>query len=418
MVGFDSFETKKATFITVKFNLDGFMKRYNTLSTLSRMAMGPIFIAAIVCMFACGDDSSSSIGPNDEQISEESSSSLKKLTSSSVILSVSEESSSSSAKSSSSSIQKNSSSSEKAKSSSSSVSSSSKKGDSGTSAGMTSSSVKASSSSSVKSESSSSSAKSSSSSSVILSASEESSNSSEKSSSSVAANSSDSVKLATPCKTDSTDNCEYGSLTDERDGRTYKTVKIGNQWWMAENLDYDPGQGGFGDAIYDWSWCFDNEPKNCDAMGRLYTWAAAIDSVKLATDENASRDCGYDRTCFLPNTVQGICPTGWHLPDTTEWTTLFTAVGGQSKSGDVLRSMSGWFNNGNGSDAFGFSALPAARRYYYNRFDDYTYGAYFWSATEDDELHAYYMFLRFNFTTAEQYNLRKDHAFSVRCVKD
>ena len=385
----------------------------------------------------CGDDSSASVDVNDE-LGIESSSSV-------ILKPKAEESSSSSAKSSSSSIQKNSYSSGKAKSSSSSVSSSSKKGDSGTSAGMTSSSVKASSSSSVKSEFSSSSVKSSSSSSVILSASEESSSSSakssssvksngsssvilsageesssssEKSSSSVAANSSDSVKLATPCKTDSTDNCEYGSLTDERDGRTYKIVKIGDQWWMAENLDYDPGQGGFGDAIYDWSWCFDNEPKNCDAMGRLYTWAAAIDSVKLATDEDASRDCGYDRTCFLPNSVQGICPTGWHLPDTTEWTTLFTAVGGQSKSGDVLRSMSGWFNNGNGSDAFGFSALPAARRYYYNRFDDYTYGAYFWSATEDDELHAYYMFLRFNFATAEQYNLRKDHAFSVRCVMD
>lgn len=121
---------------------------------------------------------------------------------------------------------------------------------------------------------------------------------------------------------------EYDSIVDERDGQIYKTVKIGEQTWMAENLNFNPGQGGSGENKYNWSWCYNNEEKNCDVAGRFYTWAAAIDSVKLANDVDNPQDCGYHKTCALPVKVQGICPTGWHLPDTTEWKNLFAAVGG------------------------------------------------------------------------------------------
>ena len=97
---------------------------------------------------------------------------------------------------------------------------------------------------------------------------------------------------------------DYGTMTDERDGKVYKTVMIGEQVWMAENLNFDPGQGGSGENKYDWSWCYNDEAVNCDVAGRLYTWAAAIDSVKLATDADNPQDCGYEKTCTLPAKVR------------------------------------------------------------------------------------------------------------------
>ena len=135
---------------------------------------------------------------------------------------------------------------------------------------------------SVENSSSSSSVKSSSSSSVILNPSEKSSSSSAKSSSSAVVNSSSSITLATPCKTDSTDTCEYGKLIDDRDGRTYKTVKIGDQWWMAENLDYESAN----------SYCYKDTASNCAKYGRLYTWAAAVDSVGLFSNNGYGCDDG------------------------------------------------------------------------------------------------------------------------------
>ena len=88
------------------------------------------------------------------------------------------------------------------------------------------------------------------------------------------------VLLASPCKNDTEDNCEYGTLTDDRDGQTYKTVKIGEQWWMAENLNYRYIQqtynGGEKDSS---SYCYNDDPANCEKYGRLYLWSAAMDSA-------------------------------------------------------------------------------------------------------------------------------------------
>lgn len=217
------------------------------------------------------------------------------------------------------------------------------------------------------------------------------------------------------CKTETEDNCEYGELIDDRDGQIYKTVKIGDQWWMAENLNYDPGQGGLGDNKYVWSWCYKDEPKNCDVAGRLYTWAAAMDSVKTG--------CGYGPTCDLASAgsatlVQGICPKGWHLPSKTEWKALFMAVGGKSTAGKVLKSQSGWYSNGNGTDAFGFSALPAGFRGNFGDFDYRGYDAEFWSSTEDDARLARYMYLFECNEDARLGNSDKYYGKSVRCVKD
>lgn len=417
-------------------------------------------VSAAMIFVACGDDSSSS-GPNDELGIESSSSVEQGKSSSPVIPGNNPESSNSSAKSSSSGIQNNSSSSEKAKSSSSKDEKETK---------VSSNSVKSSSSSSVVNSSSSSNAKSSSSSakssssfvdtisSSNLQGDKLSSSSSEKqfvsssssadvqsSSSEIMSNSSSSEGDVSSSSSEDKVNCsallegetgwswnvpkecrfnpdiDYGTMTDERDGKVYRTVKIGDQVWMAENLNY--ADSAETPSLKRKSWCYNGEPKNCDVAGRLYTWAAAIDSVSLADDADNPQDCGYGKECGVASTrsatlVQGVCPTGWHLPSRAEWNSLFTAVGDESTAGKVLKSQTGWYNRGNGTDAFGFSALPAGGRNGdgegYNE-GDY---AYFWSSTELNSSYAYRMYLDYGSVSATLSFKNKDDGFSVRCLKD
>jgi uncharacterized protein (TIGR02145 family) len=175
--------------------------------------------------------------------------------------------------------------------------------------------------------------------------------------------SSSSVNLAVSCKTETEDNCEYGEIVDERDGQTYKTVKIGEQVWMAENLNYAYTSIPFKykeDASDSTSWCYNNDASNCKKYGRLYTWATAMDSS--ATWSDNGKDCGYNVSYSPTYPVQGICPSGWHLPSEDEWSALLTAVGGRLNAGKVLKSQYEWNEEGNGTDEFGFTALPAGYR--------------------------------------------------------
>ena len=247
----------------------------------------------------------------------------------------------------------------------------------------------------------------------------------------VEGSSSSSVALVAPCKTETEDNCEYGTLTDFRDGQTYKTVKIGEQWWMAENLNY---YDSMDINVKRKSWCygvdFNKDSSTCDVYGRLYSWAAAVDSVKLASDANHPLDCGYEKDCILPSKVQGVCPSGWHLPDNDEWKVLFEIVGGDSTAGNNLKAYDGVWARIQGAgvvetDIVGFSALPAGRkRGLYSEFEAVGLSAYFWSATQDEESQnhtfAYHMELNFDKTSARltTFNSAKDESYSVRCVKD
>ena len=233
--------------------------------------------------------------------------------------------------------------------------------------------------------------------------------------------SSSSVILATPCKTETEDNCEYGTLLDDRDGQTYKTVKIGNQWWMAENLNYADSVKT--PSLLKRNWCYNNEPDSCSKYGRLYTWAAAMDSVALYDGGNGV-DCGYLKKCILPARVQGVCPEGWHLPDTTEWNSLFTAVGGVNNAGKVLKSQTGWRYDGNGTDAYGFSVLPAGFRgnigysALSGNFNFDGNNAFFWSDSEGNSNLACSVTLHYDDYGADLSYDNKYLGFSVRCVKD
>ena len=206
----------------------------------------------------------------------------------------------------------------------------------------------------------------------------------------------------------------YDSMTDFRDGQSYRTVKIGDQVWMAENLNYADSVKT--PSLLKSNWCYNNKVENCAVAGRLYTWAAAIDSVSLYDGGNGV-DCGYGKICTIPAKVQGICPDGWHLPTRTEWNALFTEVGGKSTVGKILKSQTGW--DGNGTDEYGFSALPAGGRYNNGCFNSDGFNAYFWSAEDEDyRLDAFIVSLYYNDGVANLSNLNKYNAFSVRCLKD
>ena len=241
------------------------------------------------------------------------------------------------------------------------------------------------------------------------------------SSSEVSSPSSSSVALVAPCKTETEDNCEYGTLTDSRDGQTYKTVTIGTQTWMAENLNYAYTDVPYSYAAYEsdsTSWCFDNALDNCAMYGRLYTWSVAMDSVGVWSTKG--KGCGYDRTCNVDSagSVRGICPEGWHLPTQTEWGTLFAAVGGMSTAGKMLKSTSGWTSNGNGTDGYSFAALPADSRTAGGDYRNKGYFTNFWSSSEKDSGTVYTMSLTYYVENADLTYRYKPEGLSVRCVKD
>ena len=256
------------------------------------------------------------------------------------------------------------------------------------------------------------------------------------SSSSVASESSSSEEFdwSVPKEAYFNPNIEYGTMTDERDGKVYRTVKIGDQTWMAENLNYADSVKT--PSLKGRSMCYKNESKNCDVAGRYYTWAAAIDSVKLY--EDYSIDCGYDKTCTLPDTVYGICPSGWHLPSSAEWMTLFVAAGGKKfltyedkyTSGPALKSVTGWltdcktFDSACGTNSTGFSALPTGVGFFFIASPIYIFmyvghEALFWSADEVDSEEAIYMELNDLFESVElEHIFDKEYGVSVRCLKN
>ena len=137
---------------------------------------------------------------------------------------------------------------------------------------------------------------------------------------------------------------EHGELTDERDGQVYKTVKIGNQWWMAENLNYN-------DSI---SLCYNNDLGNCTKYGRLYSWEAAMDCKSFENTDECYKH--HYNNSKLGKISRGICPMGWHIPSEEDFSNIMKLT---NENVDAIISTYGWNNDKNGSDILGLEILPA-----------------------------------------------------------
>lgn len=173
---------------------------------------------------------------------------------------------------------------------------------------------------------------------------------------------------------------QTGEFADPRDGKTYKTVKIGDQIWMAENLAYKTDSGNY--------WAYDNKKNNLAKYGYLYNW----------------------------QTSRNVCPTGWHLPTDAEWTQLTNFLG--NNPGARLKSKSGWYENGNGTDDYGFSACPGGVRDDYGKFRDISYSGVWWSSTENGTTIAWSRSIHYSTSNVSRVSDGKELGFSVRCVRD
>ena len=203
------------------------------------------------------------------------------------------------------------------------------------------------------------------------------------------------------------------TLTDLRDGQVYRTTVIApegtdySEIWMAENLNY---------TIID-SYLHPEETINSETYGKLYKWDEA---VAMSGDE-----CGLGHDCPLPEgDIRGICPKGWHLPSKDEWEELIVAVDGSiteydwhNTAGTKLKSTSGWNNDGNGTDDYGFCGLPAGT-------DEGGEGSktVFWSSSEANLHMAYHVQLTDSYVYASLIGPNEDDwksdFYSVRCIKD
>ena len=201
---------------------------------------------------------------------------------------------------------------------------------------------------------------------------------------------------------DGNDGYIDGWILDSRDKHLYRTVTIGKQTWMAENLNYEVETG---------SSCYNDTLSNCQKYGRFYTWAAAVGK--------SEDECGYGKYCNLGNEkVRGICPEGWHLPDTTEWGELNKAVGGRETAGKKLKSTEGWNNGGNGTDDFGFSAVPISYREANGDYGPFGVNAFFMSSEQDTVGNMYDFYMGHDYTKTDYGHCGKNLAFPIRCLKD
>jgi uncharacterized protein (TIGR02145 family) len=200
---------------------------------------------------------------------------------------------------------------------------------------------------------------------------------------------------------------QYGSFTNPQDRQIYKTVIIGNQVWMTENLNVDKFRNG--DPIpqvenyWEWkeagykeqpAWCYYQNDANIGVKyGKLYNWYAV-------------------------NDPRGLAPNGWHIPSDAEWTVLTDYLGGNAKAGAKMKQNIGWFGGGNGTNSSGFSGIPGGYRDYHGRFDNSVLDGFWWSSSYANRLDAWGRGLHYSSDFIDRYSSYKYSGWSVRCIRD
>ena len=220
---------------------------------------------------------------------------------------------------------------------------------------------------------------------------------------------------------------DYGCIQDPRDNQVYRTVKMGNRVWMAENLNYDIPlpEDKVDDQMFKWvskRHCTESDSyiRACDsrenyciryvaeAFARSYTWAAAMDSLNQG-------GCGMGERCNVSGQHRGACPGGWHIPSIEVFNELYEAAGGRDNAAYRLKSSNSWVcwnRECNGADEFGFAIIPT---------DLSTPKSIFWSTTEGSDStivvsQAYYD--NDYMENFENWSNQKSSLFQIRCLKD
>ena len=205
----------------------------------------------------------------------------------------------------------------------------------------------------------------------------------------------------------------YGEYTDQRDGQIYKTVKINNQTWMAQNLNVGKwilstkNQTNNGTIE---KYCYDNYNLYCERYGGLYQWTEAM----MLPDDCLESDCQES----IQEKHKGICPDGWHLPSYADFQSLVNFAGGDegtTEAGKVLKALGNWKS---ATDDYGFSAIGAGK-ISQGEFDYISNMAVFWTATNASASNTSQSFVVTNYDDrAISSGLDKSNGYSVRCIMD
>lgn len=212
------------------------------------------------------------------------------------------------------------------------------------------------------------------------------------------------------------------NIIDPRDSKEYGTVQIGTQCWFRQNLNVGTRINGTqhpsNNGVIE-KYCYNNVDANCTTYGGMYRWGEMVQYLNGATDS----------ATWVPaptGNVQGICPSGWHLPTESEWTTLVNYLGGSSEAGGKMKesTLSHWSSPNTGaSNSSGFTGLPGGYRHPNGSFYNLTTDGFYRSLTQGSAIGTSYpqagrQTLSYIAGSTGYSQIEKRYGFYIRCLKD
>ena len=200
-----------------------------------------------------------------------------------------------------------------------------------------------------------------------------------------------------------------GEFTDSRDGKKYKTVKIGSRCWFAENLDYADESAV--PNMKNNHFCPSGKAENCEKFGRLYNWSTAIDSAVVFKKQEVV--CSNTNQCFAEEPIQGLCPDGWHMSSMDDWFNLMSEV----KNNFYSLQQTGYTEWGSATNSSGFSAVPVGFMQA-GAYDNVGTQAGFWTTSQSS---TYAQWAGFVVIGSDEIvpgeGDKSNYAFAIRCLK-